>query len=164
MPILGIENQTENWKTVQSFAPYHGSAEARYRLAQRLLQPLGTFVDCQPQEVQLELFWNGMRDYLKVTAEWKELPNEKAKIKLYGSKFVDIYNELYTDLLSELRDSQVTVFEREKLQRLRQRGQEKNSTITYMAQSLTWCWKLQDFFSWERQNSVAALTTPTTAY
>ena len=109
MPILGIENQTENWKTVQTFAPYHASAEARYRLAQRLVQPLGTLLDCQPQEIQLELFWNGMRDYLKVAAEWKELPNEKAKIKLYGSKFVDIYNELYTDLLGELRASQVTV-------------------------------------------------------
>lgn len=59
MKILGkIENRTENWKTAQAFAPYYGSKALL--LAQRLAKPLGQTV----KMAHLELFWNGMRDFI----------------------------------------------------------------------------------------------------
>ena len=50
-----------------------------------------------------------MRDHLKVTEEWKELPTQEDKIEFYGSKFVDTYNDLYAKLRSELLAYGVTV-------------------------------------------------------
>ena len=59
MKILGkIENRTENWKTARVFAPYYGSNALL--LAQRLAKPLGQTV----KMAHLELFWNGMRDFI----------------------------------------------------------------------------------------------------
>ena len=71
MAILGIENQTENWKTAQVFAPLfpqqrhaeeqsqqHDDEDARKRLAGKLLgKPVRS-------EVSLDLFWYGFRDYV----------------------------------------------------------------------------------------------------
>ena len=57
MGILGINNRTENWKTVQHF---HGLSDpAKVALVRRLGGPNDTTAD----EVSLELFWHGMRDY-----------------------------------------------------------------------------------------------------
>ena len=58
MPILGIENRTENWRTAQVFAPLFGDAALRRRFAERLDASIG-------DDVSLELFWFGMRDYGK---------------------------------------------------------------------------------------------------
>lgn len=59
MAILGIENRTENWKTAQVFAPFFEDADARKRLAGKLL---GT-PNSPKLNVSLELFWYGIRDY-----------------------------------------------------------------------------------------------------
>ena len=57
MGILGINNRTENWKTVQHF---HGLSDAaKVGLARRLGEP----DDTAAEEIQLELFWCGMRDF-----------------------------------------------------------------------------------------------------
>ena len=65
--VLGIENRTENWKTAQSLALFFGDRAAR--LAGRLGEPQTTAVD----DVKLELYWKGVRDWLsgenKVEAE-----------------------------------------------------------------------------------------------
>lgn len=54
MGILGIENRTENWKTVQHF---HGlSNEAKFCLVQELGEPAGLLAE----EISLELFWKGL--------------------------------------------------------------------------------------------------------
>lgn len=60
MPILGIENRTENWRTAQVFAPLFEDAALRRRFAERL----GASID-DGDDVSLELFWFGMRDYGK---------------------------------------------------------------------------------------------------
>ena len=62
MSILGIENRTENWQTVQHF---HGLAnDAKVRLVHRLLKPFGDEPRVEPGDIQVELFWEGMRDYI----------------------------------------------------------------------------------------------------
>ena len=56
-----IENRTENWKTARYFSPLLGKGNARlaelgYRLGESRHTP--------PDEIQIELFWKGMRDFL----------------------------------------------------------------------------------------------------
>lgn len=59
MGILGIKNRTEDWKTVQHF---HGlSDSAKVGLARCLGEPKDTVAE----EISIELFWHGMRDYDK---------------------------------------------------------------------------------------------------
>ncbi len=65
MAILGINNRTENWKTAYEFAPFFRDGNACAKLARTLDEsdsPTGN-------EVKIELFWKGMRDY--VDKEWK---------------------------------------------------------------------------------------------
>ncbi len=61
MGILGIENRTENWKTVEHF---HGlSKDAKLNLIRTL-----SGIEClQSDTVQVELFWYGLRDYIEST-------------------------------------------------------------------------------------------------
>ena len=60
MGILGIKNRTENWKTAQTFAPFFSDENLRLGLVRKLGEPLET----EPDDVQLELFWKGIRDYM----------------------------------------------------------------------------------------------------
>ncbi len=55
--VLGIENQTENWKTARSLASLFG--DGALRLAKRLGEPAET----KPWEVRIELFRKGVREY-----------------------------------------------------------------------------------------------------
>lgn len=59
MAILGISNRTENWKTARHFAPLLLDGSARVELARKLGEDYGT----SRGDVDLELFWKGMRDY-----------------------------------------------------------------------------------------------------
>ena len=63
MAILGITNRTENWKTARYFAPLFGANSVR--LARRLLGDDEERRKLHPGDVRLELFWYGMRDYLR---------------------------------------------------------------------------------------------------
>ena len=67
--ILGISNRTENWKTARYFAPFFGHG------AKRVAEHLSG----EPVEsnVRLELYWKGMRDFLK-----KEKDKEKWKVEI----------------------------------------------------------------------------------
>ena len=64
MPILGIENRTENWRTAHSFAPLFEDAALRRQFASLLL---GEPVEAP---VSLELFWHGLHDY-GIRRGWK---------------------------------------------------------------------------------------------
>lgn len=55
--VLGIANRTENWKTARCLSPLFG--DEAVRLARRLGEPRAT----RPEEVRLELYWKGARDY-----------------------------------------------------------------------------------------------------
>ncbi len=106
MGILGIKSTTENWKTAQSFAPFSNSADARQGLAQRLLDPLNEDLNCEPEQVQIELFWNGMRDYLKTMDEWRRLDRQQEKIEKFGPIFATLHDILHPNLRTELLDYQ----------------------------------------------------------
>ncbi len=81
MGILGIENRTENWKTVQHF---HGlSNDAKVRLVQKLGEPAETPAD----KISLELFWKGVRDYVHTAAD-KPGPEKVAEV--YKCHFSDL--------------------------------------------------------------------------
>ncbi len=83
MGILGIKNRTENWKTAKTFAPFFNKPDLRLKLVERLGEPEGT----DPDEVKLELFWKGMRDYIH-GAEPK--PTEATLAKMYKRMFSDL--------------------------------------------------------------------------
>lgn len=61
MGILGIKNRTENWKTAESFASFFKDKSALAALAKRV----GESVEDSQTDLQIELFWRGVRDYLK---------------------------------------------------------------------------------------------------
>ena len=69
MGILGITNRSENWKTAQTFAPFFKDGNARIRLVNQLLKPLGEANQAQSSAIKIELFWYGMRDYIHQTAK-----------------------------------------------------------------------------------------------
>ena len=90
MGILGIRNRTENWKTAQTFAPFFSDESLRLELARKLGDPL----DTKPDDVQLELFWKGMRDYIHGAGGKRSTEEELAKL----------YDALFPDLQSKIRD------------------------------------------------------------
>ena len=92
MGILGIDNRTENWKTAQYFAPFFDNLGARVVLVKRLLEPHG--LNLEPGEsVKLELFWHGMRDYIK-----REKPNDET----FLDEVATIYNKRFSDLREKI--------------------------------------------------------------
>ena len=93
MGILDITNRTENWKTASSFAPFFDDAPARRNLANRLLEPLEEPLD--GGEVQLELFWRGVRDQM-AKERWTKLGKSEQAGVMAG--FSDRYNRRFPKL------------------------------------------------------------------
>ena len=91
MSILGIDNRTENWKTARCFSPLFRNCALRLELAKRLGEPDGT----QPDEVHLELYWKGMRDYLHQNGK---------KRKDYEHNFAKCYKRLFPNLRKKIGD------------------------------------------------------------
>ena len=73
MGILGIENRTENWKTVENFHAL--SDDAKVKLVKRLLEPYQDAQEIAPDSVKVELFWKGVRDYKETipATQWKDV-------------------------------------------------------------------------------------------
>ena len=69
MGILGITNRSENWRTALYFAPLFTDDSALAALANQLLEPLGETQDVEAGTVKIELFWYGMRDYMRQSDE-----------------------------------------------------------------------------------------------
>lgn len=83
MGILGINNRTENWKTVQHF---HGLSDAaKVRLVQHL-EPEETVA---AGKICIELFWRGMRDYDK-----KHNVSTDDLVRSYRSCFSDLRKDI----------------------------------------------------------------------
>lgn len=110
MGILGIENRTENWKTVEAFTPLISNEEARNGLALKLLNNLDENLDCSPNEVTLELFWNGVRDYLYWNDKQENLNASRAKRKdRYACTFARTYQRLFPTLRNDIYESNLTL-------------------------------------------------------
>ena len=86
MKILDIENRTENWKTAYYFAPFFKCEAARRRLVERLSEPEGT----KACDININLFWKGMRDYLDDRGGKKPSDDED---------FVERYKRLFVEEL-----------------------------------------------------------------
>ena len=87
MGILGIPNRTENWKTAQTFAPFIGNQFALRLLAERLSGEMPG----QEEEVELELFWTGGRDYWYAAKENSDIvkPSPESLACAYNHYFCD---------------------------------------------------------------------------
>ena len=88
--ILGIKNRTENWKTARTFARMYPDNVAA--LANNLLKPYRTNSISDPPTIQsgearLELFWKGIRDYLRANkGEQRELMDRFSDLYAYEFK------------------------------------------------------------------------------
>lgn len=87
MPILGINNRTENWKTARHFHPFFGDESVE--LAERLGEPEET----ARGKVHLELYWKGMRDHL-----------HKQKRKIADGDFAESYTCRFAGLRKSVED------------------------------------------------------------
>ena len=97
MGILGIPNRTENWKTAQTFAPFIGNQFALRLLAERLSGE----TPGQEEEVELELFWTGGRDY------WYAAKENNAVVKPSPESLGRAYNHYFRnsrDLREEIEE------------------------------------------------------------
>ncbi len=97
MGILGIENRTENWQTAKAFAPFFENPVARRDLAGRLLEPLGG--ELGEGDVQIELFWRGVRDQMDKDGWTKMGKGEQAEVM---AGFASLYNCRFSDLRQEV--------------------------------------------------------------
>ena len=87
MPILGSGNGAENWLTARTFAPLFRDGGLRHGFAERLLgEPLPGSADAS-----LELFWRGMRDYIKERPEAGD-PDDIAQC--YARLFPDLRKQV----------------------------------------------------------------------
>ena len=88
MGILDITNRTENWKTVQHF--YGLDHNAKVRLVTELGEPKGI----RAMDIQIELFWKGMRDFLYES----DIENQLAR-----SDLAERYRCLFPQLREKLK-------------------------------------------------------------
>ena len=95
MNILGIKNRTENWKTAVYFSPLFGAKSIN------LVNRLGESPGPATEDVKLELFWKGMRDFLHRDSEKKEPARGQLKEAARG-QFVDLYLRLFPDLRTDI--------------------------------------------------------------
>ena len=94
MGILGIKNRTENWKTARTFAPFFEDKNRLASLANRLLRE-DNRESFQPNEVRIELFWKGIRD-------WVHLKGEEGMD--YSSDFANRFKRLFYEKSDLRRD------------------------------------------------------------
>ena len=87
MGILDIENRTENWKSVEHF---HGISEDA-KLG--LLKAITGSGEVQPNDIRIELFWYGMRDYIH-GCDQNDKPTAQSVTDIYRTEFSDLREEV----------------------------------------------------------------------
>ena len=90
MGILGIKNRTENWKTAQHFAPFVRDGNVGLKLVRKLVENS----DAQLDDIRIELFWYGMRDYVHKLGEGDEPTSEK---------IAGLYNHCFPNLRKDIQ-------------------------------------------------------------
>lgn len=100
MGIIDVRNRTENWKTARAFAPFLENEEARFRLANHVTRNAHGELDCSPDEVKLELFWKGVRDYLQL----KDEENPRSRNETREGRYAKVLIEAYKHRFKPLRD------------------------------------------------------------
>lgn len=104
MGILDITNRTENWQTVKHFHGDGLSDAAKVGLARLLGEPDETTAD----DIKVELFWRGMRDYAKKNGVLTD-----DLVASYGRMFGGLRDEIdaspHTPRFRDLRSHNYTV-------------------------------------------------------
>lgn len=92
MGILGIENRTENWRTASVLSPLVEKPSARVSLASRLVGSAERLGD----DIEFELFWRGMRDYVKNLGEGRYMDrmDQKGIFEYYVRCFGDLREKI----------------------------------------------------------------------
>ena len=91
MGILGIENRTENWRTASVLSPLVDKPAARIPLASYVVGPGGQL----GEEIEFELFWQGMRDY-------KHKFRESPSAECHEDQFLEFYRRCFPNLRTEI--------------------------------------------------------------
>ena len=99
MKILGIENRTENWKTAYYFSPFFWDENARLRLAQKLGAPATT----QANDVQINPFWTGVRDYFHGNAGSNKNGYKTKAASKHNGQLAVIYKDRFPKLREEIQ-------------------------------------------------------------
>ena len=94
MAILGIVNRTENCKTAYYFAPLFRNDASRLALARKLREPEETI----PDDIHIELYWHGMRDYLL------QIKRPKESNKQYFPRLAAGYGCLFPSLREKIKE------------------------------------------------------------
>ena len=87
MSILGIVNRTENYKTAKNLIPLRGENVSGLALL------LGEPTETLEENLTLELFWKGMRDFLNPELN-KTYDCEKLLAKCYDNHFSNLREEI----------------------------------------------------------------------
>ena len=103
MGILDIKNRTENWRTASVLSPLVEKPDARISLASHLLGSREQHGD----NIEFELFWQGMRDYIHQCSRAED-PN--------AGHYVDQVLKCYLRCFSHLRQ-EIKCFKRGKSRR-----------------------------------------------
>ena len=95
MGILDIQNRTENWRTASVLSPLIEKPDARISLASHLV---GSKEQCG-DNIQFELFWYGMRDYIYQRRQ------ESQDVEHYKKKILEYYRKCFCCLRQEIERS-----------------------------------------------------------
>lgn len=95
--ILGIPNRTENWLTASTFAAVIAGAWQNELAAQIIGKAKGTQLSFRQDEVQLELYWKGFRDYCKSKGK-------NRKSTAFIRQTADRYQGLFPSLRERIED------------------------------------------------------------
>ena len=93
MGILDIKNRTENWRTASVLSPLVEKPDARVSLASHLVGPR----DQRGDNIEFELFWQGMRDYIN-QCRHAEDPNAGH----YVDQVLECYRRCFPHLRQEI--------------------------------------------------------------
>ena len=102
MDILGFKNRTENWKTAREFLPFFKNGDAKVSLVQRLV---GRRYDVSSKQINLELFWFGVRDYIDYKVQLCHDSNEQTKVReSLKCKILAASNEVLPDVKNAIEN------------------------------------------------------------
>ncbi len=95
MGILDIKNRTENWRTASVLSPLVEKPDARISLASHLLGSREQHGD----NIEFELFWYGMRDYIHQRCQ------EHPDVEHYRKQVLECYRSCFPRLRQEIERS-----------------------------------------------------------
>ena len=90
--VLGIDNRTENWQTAQSLSRFFGMRPKALARRLALAHRLGESPTTRAEDVTLELFWKGVRDWRAHCTKKKSC--EDQLVKRYLKRFGDLRQEI----------------------------------------------------------------------